>query len=334
MTDRVFLSYQDVDRAVLDEVARLMTDAGFGISGRDYTRDELFVVGSPVQQLQAATAAIVLVTAERRRQRGHRARHRAGDRTRQGHCGLAAGRRCSDAAAAIRSGSRGARRRAARGTWPICPGRSTPRYAARGSSRSRRAVGLAPAPRVSGRPARASSLIERHAAISAMAPTGSSVSFSPVTVASFNPNSIMSGTRREKKSSCGVQLPGRVGRRGRELCHVEGVVAELVGFCETDHVGVVGAVVLDLYELHVHATTRSRRRSPVRRTRPRGAARSEPRWCEADHGTARSANSPIPSRAAPPRPVVAAPRRGPPSDPWSRCARRGRRRWRRRPRSS
>ncbi|MDX6707227.1 MAG: hypothetical protein QOI48_3073 [Solirubrobacteraceae bacterium] len=62
MSDRVFVSYQDIDRAVLDDVARLLVEVGFGISGRDFTRDELFVVGSPLQQLQAATVAIVLVT--------------------------------------------------------------------------------------------------------------------------------------------------------------------------------------------------------------------------------------------------------------------------------
>jgi hypothetical protein len=38
-------------------------DAGFGISGRDFTRDELFVIGSLLQQPQAATVVIVLVTA-------------------------------------------------------------------------------------------------------------------------------------------------------------------------------------------------------------------------------------------------------------------------------
>lgn len=62
MTDRVFLSYEDVDRGVLDGVAALVADAGFGVSGRDFTRDQLFVVGSPLQQLQAASAAIILIT--------------------------------------------------------------------------------------------------------------------------------------------------------------------------------------------------------------------------------------------------------------------------------
>ncbi len=62
MIDRAFLSYDGPDRATLDAIARLVSDAGLGISGRDYTRDELFVVGSPLQQLQAAVVAIVLVT--------------------------------------------------------------------------------------------------------------------------------------------------------------------------------------------------------------------------------------------------------------------------------
>lgn len=64
MRERVFLSYEQTERSTLDDVAQLMADAGFGISGRDYTRDELFVVGSALQQLQAATAAVVLVTAQ------------------------------------------------------------------------------------------------------------------------------------------------------------------------------------------------------------------------------------------------------------------------------
>lgn len=62
MIDRAFLSYDGPNRATLDHVARLVSNAGLGISGRDYTRDELFVVGSPLQQLQAAVVAIVLVT--------------------------------------------------------------------------------------------------------------------------------------------------------------------------------------------------------------------------------------------------------------------------------
>ncbi len=64
MTDRIFLSYADVDRDVLERVAGLVAEVGFGVSGRDFTRDELFVVGSPLQQLQAAAAALILVTAE------------------------------------------------------------------------------------------------------------------------------------------------------------------------------------------------------------------------------------------------------------------------------
>lgn len=64
MIDRAFLSYDGPDRTTLDNVARLISNAGLGVSGRDYTRDELFVVGSPLQQLQAAVVTIVLVTAD------------------------------------------------------------------------------------------------------------------------------------------------------------------------------------------------------------------------------------------------------------------------------
>jgi hypothetical protein len=64
MTERLFLSYAEVDRDVLDRIAGLVADVGLGVSGRDFTRDELFVVGSPLQQLQAASAALVLITAE------------------------------------------------------------------------------------------------------------------------------------------------------------------------------------------------------------------------------------------------------------------------------
>lgn len=63
MTDRIFLSYAEVDRGVLDHVAGLLANAGFGVSGRDFTRDQLFAVGSPLQQLQAASAVLVLMTA-------------------------------------------------------------------------------------------------------------------------------------------------------------------------------------------------------------------------------------------------------------------------------
>jgi hypothetical protein len=62
MKNRVFLSYEAAERSTLDTVAHWVADAGFGVSGRDYTRDELFVVGSTLQQLQAATVAVVLVT--------------------------------------------------------------------------------------------------------------------------------------------------------------------------------------------------------------------------------------------------------------------------------
>jgi hypothetical protein len=62
MTDRVFISYESAGTETLDEVARLLSGIGLGVSGRNYTRDELFVVGSPLQQLQAAVVTLVLVT--------------------------------------------------------------------------------------------------------------------------------------------------------------------------------------------------------------------------------------------------------------------------------
>jgi len=64
MTDRAFLSYDGPDRSTLDNVAQLISDAGLGITGRDYTRDELFAVGSSLQQLQAAIVTVVLVTTQ------------------------------------------------------------------------------------------------------------------------------------------------------------------------------------------------------------------------------------------------------------------------------
>ena len=63
MMERAFLSYDGPDRMTLDNVAGLLSDAGLGISGRDYTRDALFAVGSSLQQLQAAVVTVVLVTA-------------------------------------------------------------------------------------------------------------------------------------------------------------------------------------------------------------------------------------------------------------------------------
>jgi len=67
MRDRIFLSYEHVDRNVLDNVASLAADIGLGVSGRDFARDELFAVGTPLQQLQAATTALVLITADAER---------------------------------------------------------------------------------------------------------------------------------------------------------------------------------------------------------------------------------------------------------------------------
>ena len=64
MIDRAFLSYDGPDRRTLDNIAQLIADAGLGISGRDYTRDALFAVGSSFQQLQAAVVTVVLVTAD------------------------------------------------------------------------------------------------------------------------------------------------------------------------------------------------------------------------------------------------------------------------------
>lgn len=64
MIDRAFLSYDGPSSGTLDSVAQLIADAGLGISGRDYTRDALFAVGSSLQQLQAAVVTVVLVTAE------------------------------------------------------------------------------------------------------------------------------------------------------------------------------------------------------------------------------------------------------------------------------
>lgn len=64
MTQRVFLSYANLEHETLDRVASLVAEIGFGVSGRDFTRNELFAVGSPLQQLQAASVALVLVTAD------------------------------------------------------------------------------------------------------------------------------------------------------------------------------------------------------------------------------------------------------------------------------
>ncbi|HEX8105454.1 MAG TPA: hypothetical protein VF533_22760 [Solirubrobacteraceae bacterium] len=64
MRERVFLSYEHLGHDALEDVARLVATTGYGISGRNFAPDKLFAVGSPHQQLQAASAALVLITAD------------------------------------------------------------------------------------------------------------------------------------------------------------------------------------------------------------------------------------------------------------------------------